>query len=68
VLRRVTATGSVEAGVAVRAGDSPVGETTSAAFAPDGRIVAIIRVRWDAQGGPWVTEGGETLDPTGPTD
>ena len=68
VLRRVRGAGGVEAGSPVRAGDSPVGTITSAALAPDGGIVAIIRVRWAAQSGPWVTEGGETLDPTGPTD
>jgi tRNA-modifying protein YgfZ len=68
LVRHVVCARAVDAGSPVFAGGSRVGEVTSAAVAPDGRIVALIHVRWDAKAGPWSTQDGVALGSIGSTD
>ena len=68
VLRHVSGPPALQAGSTVHAEGSPVGEVTSAAVAQDGRTVALVRVRWEAAGGPWTTPQGLALERIGPKD
>jgi folate-binding protein YgfZ len=68
VLRRVSCRGVVEAGSPVFGGGSPVGAITSAAIAAHGLTAAIVRVRWEANEGPWTTGDGADLEPAGSMD
>ncbi len=65
VLRRVRALGAVAAGEEVVSAGDPVGEITSAAAGSEGGTVAIVRVRWEAEGSPLETAGGLELTAVG---
>jgi folate-binding protein YgfZ len=68
VLCHVVCRRTLEPGTPVHMAGSRVGEITSAAAASDGGTVAIGRVGWEGQAGPWTTPDGETLERVGPTD
>ncbi len=68
VLRHLTCPGALEAGSEVIVAGSPVGLVTSAAPSAGGGTVAIVRLPWEAAGGPWATAEGTPLESLGRAD